>query len=155
MGTFAYLSQELLDVLKQQNIYFLFQAKGTIVSGTIFTQWKDSTDLGLSGNLVVEWHYRALLGAGIQLQDQDDELHWNGGGMSGIIIVKNIYEALVSKIWNQKCTGWRKKFWKWNIPQKIKLFTWLEATNKILTWDNLKNRGWEGPNMCHLCRLDS
>jgi hypothetical protein len=33
MGTSAYLSQELLVVLKQHNIYFLFQAKGTTVQG--------------------------------------------------------------------------------------------------------------------------
>jgi hypothetical protein len=24
--------------------------------------------------------------------------------------------------------------------------------NKILTWENLQNRGWQGPGMCYLCR---
>jgi ribonuclease HI len=38
---------------------------------------------------------------------------------------------------------------------KIKLFPWLAAANKILTWDNLIHRGWEGPNICLLCRLNS
>jgi hypothetical protein len=27
--------------------------------------------------------------------------------------------------------------------------------NKILTWDNLQKKGWEGPNICHLCSRDS
>jgi hypothetical protein len=56
LGSSAYLSQELLVVLNQHNIFFLFQAKGTTVWGTIFTQWKDCTDLSLSGNLELEWH---------------------------------------------------------------------------------------------------
>ena len=35
---------------------------------------------------------------------------------------------------------------------KIKWFSWLCLMNKISTWDNLCNRGWIGPNFCHLCR---
>jgi hypothetical protein len=157
MGTSAFLSQELLASLKQHNIYFLFQAKGTLHPGTLFTQWKGSTELGLTGNMAAEWdrYCRALLGAGIQLQDHVDELQWIGGDKSGVITVKNIYEALATKIWKQNCTGWRRNIWKWNIAQKIKLFIWLAAENKILTWDNLQNRGWEGPNICHLCQKDS
>jgi hypothetical protein len=38
---------------------------------------------------------------------------------------------------------------------KIKLFIWLAADDKILTWDNLLRRGWEGPNICFLCHLNS
>jgi hypothetical protein len=157
LGSTTYLSQELLTVLHRQHIYYLFQAKGSTDQGSLSTQWKDCSDLGLSGNLALEWqrYCRALLGAGIQLRDQDDELLWNGGDSSGNISVKNLYEAIASTIWNQKCTGWRKQLWHWNIPLKIKLFTWLAATNKILTWDNLQHRGWEGPNIFHLCRLDS
>jgi hypothetical protein len=41
--------------------------------------------------------------------------------------------------------------WIWNLVLKIKLFIWLAMENKILTWDNLQGRGWEGPNICHLC----
>jgi hypothetical protein len=35
---------------------------------------------------------------------------------------------------------------------KIKLFCWLIAENKILTWKNLQKRGWKGPGMCSLCK---
>jgi hypothetical protein len=51
--------------------------------------------------------------------------------------------------------GWRQAVWKWDIQLKIKLFIWLAAENKILTWDNLQQRGWEGPSRCHLCKQDT
>jgi hypothetical protein len=42
----------------------------------------------------------------------------------------------------------------WNIPQwpKIKIFQWLILHNRILTWDNLRKRGFTGPSRCHLCQ---
>jgi hypothetical protein len=41
--------------------------------------------------------------------------------------------------------------WKWQIPLRIKLFSWLLFENKILTWDNLSKRGFCGPSRCVLC----
>jgi hypothetical protein len=94
---------------------------------------------------------QGLVGSGIQLQDSTDELHWIGGDKSGLLSVKNVYWAIATKIWQQKTTGWRRKLWIWDLALKIKLFIWLVVENKILTWDNLQGRGWEGPNICHLC----
>jgi len=54
-----------------------------------------------------------------------------------------------------KIKGWRQALWKWDLQLKIKLFIRLAAENKILTWENLQNRGWEGPNRCHLCFQDN
>jgi len=34
-------------------------------------------------------------------------------------------------------------------------FIRMAVENKILTWDNLKTRGWEGPSRCHLCNQDT
>jgi hypothetical protein len=142
LGTSAYLSSELLNKLHEHHIYYLFQAKGLTDQGDLSTRWKNCTDLDLSGDLAIEWqrYCKALLGAGIQLREQEDVLLWNGGDCSGNISAKNLYDAIASTIWIQKCTGWRKQLWHWNIPLKIKLFTWLAATNKILTWDNLLRR---------------
>ena len=42
--------------------------------------------------------------------------------------------------------------WNFNIPQKLKCFTWLAFYNKINTWDNLCKRGWLDPNICSLCK---
>jgi hypothetical protein len=42
----------------------------------------------------------------------------------------------------------------WNSPQwpKIKIFQWIILHNRILTWDNLRKRGFIGPSRCHLCQ---
>lgn len=49
------------------------------------------------------------------------------------------------------------KTWKdlWNNPHwmKIKLFMWLVQHKKILTWENLRKRGFAGPSRCQLCGL--
>jgi hypothetical protein len=36
-------------------------------------------------------------------------------------------------------------------PIKIKIVFWLMLENKVLTWENLRRRGWEGPSICSLC----
>jgi len=41
--------------------------------------------------------------------------------------------------------------WKVNTPLKIKGFLWLVVNRAILTWDNLKKKGWQGPSVCHFC----
>jgi hypothetical protein len=42
----------------------------------------------------------------------------------------------------------------WNNPHwpKIKIFQWLILHNRILTWENLRKRGFIGPSRCHLCQ---
>ena len=44
--------------------------------------------------------------------------------------------------------------WGFNIPQKLKCFTWLVVNRKISTWDNLYKRDWFGPNRCSLCKIE-
>jgi hypothetical protein len=55
----------------------------------------------------------------------------------------------------RKFGGWRRAIWKWKIQLKIKLFIWLAVEGKILTWDTLQSRGWEGPGLCYLCNQES
>jgi hypothetical protein len=35
---------------------------------------------------------------------------------------------------------------------KVSIFLWLTVQNRILTWDNLKKRGFIGPSICTLCQ---
>jgi hypothetical protein len=63
-----------------------------------------------------------------------------------------VYDALESKQWKILVGGWRKILWLWKCPLKIKLFVWLAAENKILTWENLQLRGHIGPGLCYLCK---
>ena len=76
---------------------------------------------------------RNLIGSGVHLLDKLDELNWMGGDNSGQFSVKNVYNALASKLWKFKIGGSRKKLWSWDCPLKIKLFAWLVVENKILT----------------------
>ena len=72
----------------------------------------------------------------------------------GKINAKLAYEAITT-ISCDNVEKWRhKNLWKWHIPLKIKCFSLLCLENKILTWENLTNRGFEGPNICILCKND-
>jgi hypothetical protein len=50
-------------------------------------------------------------------------------------------------------TFWYTELWHWQLPLKVKLFTWLMLEQKILTWENLLKRGFVGPSKCVLCGL--
>ena len=41
--------------------------------------------------------------------------------------------------------------WNSNIPLKIKVFMWLVMQDKILTKENLLNKGWQGDISCPFC----
>jgi hypothetical protein len=102
--------------------------------------WITSVDLELGGAPAVEWQVfrSALISSGIQLLQRPDELKWLGGDFLGMIIVKNVYEAIEKNKHVYLIGGWRKTLWSWDCPLKIKLFTWLVVENKILSWDNLQ-----------------
>jgi hypothetical protein len=99
------------------------------------SNWKDSEELELTGELSMEWlqFRRALQATGVIVIGNEDEQIWTWGDTSGVILVKNVYEALLSTQNLPLITGWRIQMWKWNIPQKIKLFLWLAVNNKIST----------------------
>ena len=37
----------------------------------------------------------------------------------------------------------------------MKLFIWMVSENKILTWEKLKRKGWQGPGICMLCKINN
>jgi hypothetical protein len=150
------LSPELRGALKAHNISYLYQASAQASLGFIANQWKSSEELELTGNLVDEWFSfcKALILSGIQLQPKEDLLIWSGGDHSGVMTVRNVYNTLAQEYWPNQISGWRRKFWSWDLALKIKLFMWLALENKILSWDNLRKRGWEGPSVCSLCNRE-
>ena len=48
-----------------------------------------------------------------------------------------------------------RRIWRDDCPMKLKLFAWLLIENKLLMWEKLQARGWEGPNRCILCKSAS
>jgi zinc-binding in reverse transcriptase len=41
--------------------------------------------------------------------------------------------------------------WKLKIPERIKIFLWLLARDKLLTATNLAKRNWPHSTLCHMC----
>ncbi len=48
-----------------------------------------------------------------------------------------------------------KHLWAIRAPNKVKIFLWLAARNRIPTVDLLAKRGWVGPSICCMCGRDS
>jgi hypothetical protein len=110
--------------------------------------------LKLTGNLALEQdnYKRSLQASDISISNSIDELIWTGGDSTGILNTKNVYEAIISTKNFQLIKDWRKRIWKGNIQLKIKLILWLAVEDKVLTRKILQQRGWLGPEMCHLCK---
>jgi hypothetical protein len=65
--------------------------------------------------------------------------------------VKNAYAALLQTQPIVADSSWPHQIWKWRIPLKLQLFLWLCVKDRILTWEALRRRGWQGPGICSLC----
>jgi hypothetical protein len=52
--------------------------------------------LGLSGVLALEWSSfcKVLIGSRVQLQKREENIIWTSGDNSGLLFVKNVYNAL-------------------------------------------------------------
>jgi len=139
-------------VLRNHNIHYLYQVKVHSLWGYVLDQWKSSVVLGLTRNLALEWenYTRALIRSGIQLQPGEDILLWTGGDQLGSLLAENVYNFVASKLWPHQISNWCRQIWSWDLAYKLKLFIWLVMEGKILTWDSLQRRGWNGPSICSL-----
>jgi hypothetical protein len=104
MGKDSILTAELITVLNSKNVFFLFQASCAPKQGSNCSNWFVRTKLGLEGDHTSTWdRYRVrLIGVGISISDRWDELRWTGGDSSGMITKKNVYNALIAKLWKNK-----------------------------------------------------
>jgi hypothetical protein len=154
MGDATILSGDLISSLNLKGVHYLYQANFEPRPRMICSNWITSDELDLEGQLASKWkNFRcALINTGVQLLMRPEKLKWMGGDSSGLISVKNVYEATEKKKQNFVIGGWRKSLWYWDCSLKLNLFTWLVAENKILTWENLQHRGFNGPSYCILCK---
>ena len=81
-----------------------------------------------------------------------DILRWQKA-TKGTFTVKEAYylatrreEEEEDKDWKQL---WRNKWWP-----KVIIFAWLVGKGRILTWDKLQKRGFQGPPRCSLCKQE-
>lgn len=116
--------------------------------------WLSSSDLSLQGELVREWdmfvHNMHL--DGINISIETSMLVWAWWNSSEIISTNSFYNAITSTLYHDKVIWWYALIRKWDFPIKLNIFTWIILKNKILSWKNLQNRGFQGPNICVLYR---
>eukprot|EP00253_Pinus_taeda_P024057 PITA_24057 len=82
---------------------------------------------------------------------EQDKLRW-GYEEKGTYTTKEAYHIIIKdqltkdKLW--------EKIWSPPIWPKISTFLWLLSHNRILTWDNLRKRKFEGPSICLNCKME-
>lgn len=75
-----------------------------------------------------------------------DQLRW-GNNNEGTFSLKEAKRILLELDYNVPDKAWRN-LWRYQGWMKIKLFMWLVQHKKIMTWDNIRNRGVLGPSKC-------
>jgi hypothetical protein len=79
-----------------------------------------------------------------------DILRW-GHQAIGNFSVKEAYRIHGNHCNQEADTIWGK-IWSSALWPKVSTFLWLIIHNRILTWDNLRKRGFTGLSMCVLCQ---
>jgi hypothetical protein len=116
----------------------------------IWRTWKNSHEaLNIPMDLNLQPLQEHLDSRKILSQQGDDILRW-GHSTTGTFNIQEAYHLraghkslLREEVWGKI---WEAKSWP-----KINTFLWLVAHNNILTWDNLRKRGFIGPSWCQLC----
>jgi len=87
----------------------------------------------------------------IALKECKDILRWGRKG-NGNLKVKQAYKSVAGVDTIARRQIW-DRIWNPNLCPKISSFLWLVARKKVLTWDHLVRRGYEGPSFCMICRV--
>jgi hypothetical protein len=106
-------------------------------------------DWALAWNTFID----GIQNAGIRLTSEPDDLIWIENKF-GTVTVADLYKKICVSHLFDEVPWWCRIIWKLRIPPRIQYFGWLVLKNKILTWENLKKRGWSGPGICTLCKLN-
>eukprot|EP00253_Pinus_taeda_P027885 PITA_27885 len=88
----------------------------------------------------------------IKARNGRDILRW-GNSMKGSFTTKEAYFLTSTQTGNEENPDW-KIIWERNWWPKISIFIWLASKNKILTWDRIQKKGFNGPSRCYLCNSD-
>jgi hypothetical protein len=92
------------------------------------------------------WNNLVELCSQVRLTDKPDKVRWLLT-RSGDFSVKSLYLYLSARRVNFPY----KVLWKLRISLRIKVFCWLVIKNRVLTRNNLKNKGWKGNDLCEFC----
>ena len=154
MGSSFSLPRDLWDYLEDFGMTSLAQARN--YSPDARSYWLSAADLDLGGEWYLLWNsYVIGLEYGrIRLRPQPDNLLWSYKSYSRSISVATAYDCISTHHMDplSNSSFILQFLWKINIPEKIRCFIWLLIMNKVLTWDQLISRGFQGPSICFLCK---
>ena len=79
-------------------------------------------------------------------------IHW-GHHPSGKFSMKEAYN-IISAMPNSQASPIWTHLWTSQQWPKISHFLWLLLHRRILTWENLTRKGFQGPSRCSLCNIN-
>eukprot|EP00253_Pinus_taeda_P003033 PITA_03033 len=87
----------------------------------------------------------------ILISSSPDQLRW-GRSSEGNFNLKEAKQVVTGYNFSNPNNTW-KDLWKHPQWMKIKMFMWMVHRKNILTWENLRKKGFAGPSRCHLCGI--
>eukprot|EP00253_Pinus_taeda_P014645 PITA_14645 len=116
--------------------------------------WEDPTAWARELTPELQDCYRKEMGSRrIRVCQGKDILCW-GNSMKGTFTTKEAYYLMGSQNREDGNVEW-KTIWEGNWWPKVTIFIWLATKNKILTWDRIHKKGFNGPSRCYLCNNDT
>ena len=88
------------------------------------------------------------------MTSEHDRLIWTKNTKAGQYTTKHGYAVAIREQTKLEERSWWSGLWQIQNPQKTILTMWLALSNKLLTWEMLKKRGFEGPSICSLCKMN-
>lgn len=146
------ISQRLLNLFHRKG-FFTWDKLIAAWQGP-FPIWKDSSHMGMSGDLVQQWEQVkcCMRNCGSCHMFNDDVLIWNNKYKMEYVSVKDIYAILIGHKYDQFLHCFPVIYWKTGCPQKNHPFLMVSVPKKNLTWDNLQKRNWIGSGYCYTCK---
>eukprot|EP00253_Pinus_taeda_P022654 PITA_22654 len=116
--------------------------------------WEDPTAWARELTPELQEGYRKEMGTRrIRVHQGKDILRW-GNSMKGTFTSKEAYYLMDSQNRGDGNVEW-KTIWEANWWPKVTIFIWLATKNKILTWDRIQRKGFNGLSRCSLCNNDT
>jgi len=110
-------------------------------------EWDETIDEEQKENLIKELEKRK-----IKKSTRPDILRW-GKPTKVTFTFKEAYNLAMQREEEEESKEW-KQLWKSKWWPKVIIFVWLVAKKRIVTWDKLQKKGYQGPSRCSLCRQE-
>lgn len=155
MGSPYSLRNDLREYLEEYGILTLDQARNYSPDARYYRLSAEDLDLGGDWKLFWNNYISGLEYGKIRLNSQVESLLWSYKNYAGNLTAAFAYDCISQHLHDlsSDLSIVLNLLWKINIPAKIRCFIWLLIMNKVLTWENLNCRGYQGPSICFLCRM--